>query len=225
MQETEERALDDTGYYEQGSEGWKTQRLGKITASRFSDMMTNGRGSSGSMGLTAYSYMYDLIIERLTGEPQTLPEMKALIWGNDHEPEARAMYCATQACRVAQVGFMCHPENPDVGGSPDGLIDGQEAGLGGVEIKCPFKSRIHLGYIEKGGTPSTYIHQVQGLMWITGRQWWDFVSYDPRMPKGLQLYVYREFADESYHKELEIRSRRFHEQMMIKLSKFMSKAT
>lgn len=216
---------------EQGTEEWRRERLGKITASRFKDMMTNGRGKD-TMGKTAYSYMYDLIAERLTGIPQDEISAKAIQWGNDNEPQARAMYCLRRDVRVEQVGFLVKhgfkPWYTECGGSPDGLIleyekgpDGKPDGhsLGGVEIKCPLSSRIHLGYIEDGVVPSDYYWQVQGLLWVTGRDWWDFVSFDPRMPENLQLFVFREYPDPDAHADLEERVERFLEQIAIKLDK------
>ena len=204
-----------SGAAAQGTEEWKRQRLGKITASRFCDMMTNGRGT-GAMGKTAYSYMYDLIAERLTGEPQDEIISKHLDWGNANEPQARAMYCLISGRRVTQTGFIAM--NDDIGGSPDGLVGDS----GGVEIKCPSSSRIHLGYIEQCKVPNDYFWQVQGLMWVTGREWWDFVSFDPRMPEKYQLFVFREERDDQAIKELEFRAARFIEQMNIKLSKIES---
>jgi putative phage-type endonuclease len=206
---------------EQGTVEWQKLRLGKITASRFKDMMTNGRGKD-TMGQTAYSYMRDLITERLTGQPQDQIDNKALRWGNDNEPQARAMYCILQDVRVEQVGFIQHPAFPDVGCSPDGLVnEGADLGGagGGVEIKCPMNSRIHLSYIEEGGVPKEYHWQVQGSMWVTGRPWWDFVSFDPRMPKHLQLFVHREYADDEALDDLDHRARRFLEQLEVKLKK------
>ena len=200
----------------QGTPQWHELRLGKVTASRFKSMMTNGRGKD-TMGQTAYSYMYDLIVERLTGQQQDKVDAKSLQWGRDHEPEARAMYCVLHGVRVQQVAFVLHPAIGGVGGSPDGLIDGEPSG--GVEIKCPMNSRIHIGYLEFGGVPKDYYWQVQGLMWLTGRSWWDFVSYDQRMPERLRLFVHREQADTDAHEELEERTIRFIEQMEIKLMK------
>lgn len=199
---------------EQGSQEWHEQRLGMVTASRFKDVMTNGRGT-GTMGATAYSYMYDLIAEKLTGVVQDAVDNHAVRWGNDNEPQARAMYAYQTGYSVDKVGFIKHPTIEGVGGSPDGLIGVD----GGVEIKCPKSSRIHFTYMEKGGVPKEYFWQVQGLLWITGREWWDFVSFDPRMPDEFQLFVHRERSDEEAHIDLERRAARFLEQMEVKLKK------
>lgn len=211
--------------HEQGSIEWHNDRLGMVTASRFKEIMTNGRGKD-TMGQTAYSYMYDLVAELLTGQAQDKIDNRAIQWGHDNEPQARAMYSLLRDCRVYQVGFLKSLVFPGVGGSPDGLLDppeeDPEVGPGGVEIKCPMSSRIHLGYLEFGGVPKDYQWQVQGLMWVTGRKWWDFVSFDPRMPSDLQLFVHRELADLDKHDELERRYSRFKEQMDIKFDAIQS---
>jgi putative phage-type endonuclease len=207
----------------QGSQEWHQQRLGMVTASRLKDMMTNGRGKD-TMGATAYSYMWDLIAERITGSPAESFTNDAMDWGNQNEPHARALYCLHRQVSVTKTGFVLHPEIQGVGGSPDGLVTGDKEGDGGVEIKCPFKSRIHLQYVESGGVPSEYQMQVQGLMWITGRSWWDFVSFDPRMPEHLQLYVYRERADKDLHADIEHRAKRFVEQINLKTKRLQGVA-
>jgi hypothetical protein len=59
-----------------------------------------------------------------------------------------------------------------------------------IEIKCPFNSANHLE-TWLSGMPEEHMAQIQGQMWLTDRQWCDFVSFDPRMPADLQLYVQR----------------------------------
>jgi putative phage-type endonuclease len=210
--------------HEQGSPDWYAARLGKVTASRFADVMTNGRGT-GSMGQTAYSYMYDIIAEILTGQVQDKVDVKAMQWGHQTEPHARAMYCFHRNARVIKTGFLVHhdPAFSYCGGSPDGLVEGDEEGPGGVEIKCPLSSRIHLGYLEEGQVPGAYQWQVDGLLWVTGRKWWDFVSFDPRMPEGLQMFCVRQYRNEDACSDLEDRAKRFWEQLQIKLGKIKSR--
>ena len=209
---------------EQNTDEWLKLRLGIPTASVFVKMMASGRGE-GTLGQGAITLMYDLITERITGrqanEMEFLP--KAIQWGNDHEDEARAAYQFAVGTRLKQVGFVikCIEDGIFVGASPDAMASGEDEG--GVEIKCPFNSTNHLKWMEAGGVPDAHFPQVQGLMWVTGRKWWDFVSYDPRMPQGLKLYAYREEADEDYHRELELRAIRFSEQMLIKCAKLQPK--
>jgi hypothetical protein len=112
-----------------------------------------------------------------------------MLWGTEQEAAARAAYEQRTGIEVEETGFVAH----DVlyaGCSPDGLVDWD----GLIEIKCPYNSAVHIETL-LGGMPADHMAQVQGQMWITGRQWCDFVSYDPRMPEPLQLYVQRIHAD------------------------------
>jgi hypothetical protein len=124
--------------------------------------------------------------------------------GTEFEPQARMEYEARTGAMVEQVGFLHHPTIALCGGSPDGLVDED----GGLEIKCPYNSANHLQCFLTG-MPEEHIPQVQGLMWITGRQWWDFVSYDPRMPDHLKLYQSRIERDDEYIATLEKAVREF----------------
>ena len=94
---------------------------------------------------------------------------------------------------VTESGFIQHPEYPFAGCSPDGLI----ASDGGLEMKCPKSSAIHLERFISG-VPDEYMPQVQGCMWVTGRQWWDFVSYDSRMPESHRMLRIRVKRDEEF---------------------------
>jgi len=85
-----------------------------------------------------------------------------------------------------------------VGGSPDGFVGDD----GGVEIKCPFNAANHLA-VFLDGMPEEHIGQIQGSMWISNRQWWDFVSFHPNMPPGLDLYIQRIPRDQAYIDALE----------------------
>jgi len=211
-----------TEHLEQGSWEWKQARLGKYTASNFCRLMTNGRGT-GTMGATCMTYMLDVMAERLTGRAQDEINGKALEWGHMNEPQARAMYCLIHGVRVQQVGFCVHPDFPDVGASPDGLVEGDPIGPGGVEIKCPMNSRIHLGYLEANELPKDYEWQVHGCMYVTGRKWWDFISFDPRMRDGLQLFTHRVLWDEEMMEDLGDRLQRVREQVEIRMAKVLTR--
>lgn len=178
----------------QGSPEWYAARAGKITASRFCDVLAKIKtGESASRR----NYRWELLTERLTGQPVEGYSNKAMEWGTAHEAEAREAYEAETGALVERVGFLIHPDHENVGASPDGLV-GKD---GGCEIKCPFSSVVHVQTL-KGGMPPEHRAQVQGTLWVTGRAWWDFVSYDPRMPEDLRLYVERVKRDEAYIDEL-----------------------
>jgi hypothetical protein len=86
-----------------------------------------------------------------------------------------------------------HPDYPFAGASPDGLIDHD----GCIEMKCPKSSVVHLQRFVDG-LPEEYRPQIQGQLWVTGRQWCDFVSYDPRMPESHRLLKIRVKRDQAY---------------------------
>lgn len=173
----------------QGSAEWLYERVGKVTASRFRDVLAKLK--NGAPAKAREDYLWEIVIERLTGAPTDHFTNAAMLWGIEHEMAARMSYEAQTGAMVEAAGLIPHPEIANVAGSPDGLIGDD----GGVEIKCPFNSAIHLRTV-LDGMPPDHAAQVQGLMWITGRAWWDFVSFDPRLPAGLSLYVQRIERDE-----------------------------
>ena len=107
-------------------------------------------------------------------------------------------YEAATGAMVEEVGFIKHPTLPMVGGSPDGLI-GED---GGWESKSPYNTANHI-YTILEGMPAEHEAQIQGLMWITGRKWWDFQSFDPRLPAPMNRYVQRIDRNDIFIKQLE----------------------
>lgn len=178
----------------QQSEQWFAQRLGKVTGSRFKDVLASIKNGEAA---ARRNYRAQLVLERLTGAREETYTNTAMQWGNDNEPLARVAYEARTGLVVAEVDFI-NRESLQSGVSPDGLVGTD----GGIEIKCPYQSAVHLDTL-KNGMPPEHMAQVQGAMWVTGRQWWDFVSYDPRFPESLQLYVERISRDEIYIGNLE----------------------
>lgn len=200
----------------QGSPGWHEVRLGKITASRFKDVMTNGRGSAPSK--TAESYMIELAIEAVTGKSLPFFENDAMRHGTETEPQARAMYELISGNDVTEVAFIEH--NQFVGVSPDGLV-----GLdGGLEIKCPNTKTQVERYLNGIGLPDDYKWQVHGCIWVAEREWWDFVSFDDRIDTAAQYICTRVYRDEAIIKELSEKVSIFTDnlqEMIVKLSKPM----
>ncbi len=168
---------------EQGSAEWLAQRLGKVTASRVSDMMA--RTKSG-WGASRANYAAQLVAERLTGVSPESFTNGAMQWGTEHEPLARAAYEFRTDATVEQVGFIDHPTVAMSGASPDGLVG--DEGL--VEIKCP-NTATHIDTLLSGTIPDKYVMQMTWQMACTGRQWCDFVSFDPRLPENMSLFVKR----------------------------------
>lgn len=196
---------------EQGSDEWLMLRLGKLTASKFSDVISKGRGKAPSK--TRESYMYQLAAEILTGEPTDFFKNSAMQWGTDCEPAARAAYELKHDIEVIECAFI--ERDKWVGVSPDGLVG--DNGL--LEIKCP-NTVTHLKYFMAGTMPEEYLAQVQGQLWVSGRDWCDFVSYDPRVRTEADYFELRVNRDEEYIKELEAQCSAFVEdlkELLIKL--------
>jgi putative phage-type endonuclease len=168
---------------EQGTDDWFNARLGKVTASRISDVVAKTKsGVSASRG----NYMAQLIVERMTNKPTESYSNTAMQWGTNTEPLARAAYEMATNTMVEEVGFVQHPDDEMCGASPDGLVG--EDGL--IEIKCP-NTATHIETLINGEIDNKYLLQMQWQMACTGRQWCDFVSFDPRMPESLQLKIIR----------------------------------
>lgn len=179
---------------EQRSPEWFAARLGIPSASRFGDIMATTRtGYSASRK----NYAAELATERLTGVKEEGFTTSSMQWGIDNEPVARLQYSLASGNDVEETGFWVH-DDLTVGASPDGLIgeDGQ------VEIKCP-NTATHIETLRKGEVPYQYIWQVQGQMWITGRKWCDFISFDPRLPENAQMMVVTVDRDEAMIERLE----------------------
>jgi len=191
----------------QRSEDWYAARLGKATASRFKDAIATKKQTEkqkkdnlpGDPMQAQLDYLTELVVERLTQAPIQRYTTAAMTWGTEQEPAARAAYERVTGRIVEETGFVCH-DTLMAGCSPDGLVDWD----GLIEIKCPWNTANHIETL-LNGMPADHIPQVQGQMWITGREWCDFVSYDPRMPEALQLHVQRIQRDEAFIADLERR--------------------
>jgi putative phage-type endonuclease len=174
---------------EQGSLEWLNMRLGKVTASKVKDVLTNGKG--GAISKTAETYMMDLLSELLTGQSKPFFENDAMRWGTETEPQARAMYELMNDCEVEQVAFVKHSEF--VGVSPDGMVG--DDGL--IEIKCP-TTTTQLKRALSDSYSSDYKAQIQMQLWVTGRKWCDFVSFDPRLTCSASYLVERVYVDQEF---------------------------
>jgi putative phage-type endonuclease len=168
----------------QGSQEWINSRLGKVTASRIADL--TAKLKSGKPSSSREDYLIETVTERLTGQPLDFFQTKDMQWGVEKEPFARAAYEERFFVEVVQVAMVEHPFIAMAGASPDGLVE--EHGL--IEIKCP-KTKTHVNTLLSGEAPEQYIPQMQWQMACTGRQWCDFVSFDPRLPEHLQMFVKR----------------------------------
>lgn len=174
---------------DQRSDDWFALRAGKFTSSRMSDLMAKTKsGPSASRG----NLISLLAVERLTGTCVETYCNAAMQRGIDLESEARDAYSFETGRAVAEVGYVECTDLPWTSSSPDGLVGDD----GMVEIKVPASMQKHVNALRTGAHAKEYQHQVQHQMLVTGREWNDVVSYDPRFPEGLQLAITRVERDE-----------------------------
>jgi len=186
---------------EQRTQEWFSERLGKVTASSLHKVLTKTKTGYGA---DRGHYMTQLVLERLTNTKAESYTNSSLQWGIDQEPFARAAYEAYRGVLVQEVGFVPHPTIEMAGASPDGLV---EDGL--VEIKCP-ESKTHLEVmLSSNPVDGKYMSQMQWQMACTGRQWCDFVVFDPRFPPKLQIFIHRVYRDDKWLEEAETEVRKF----------------
>lgn len=182
--------------FEQGSEEWLAVR-GKIpTASQFHAVMAKGQGK------TRRTYMLKLIGQRITGQPAESFSNSHTDRGHKLEPEACSMYEFQSGNEVNHVAFILGDN--DAGCSPDGLIG--DDGMLEIKTKLP---HLQIETLIADVLPSEHKAQVQGSLWVSGREWCDFVSYWPKLPP----FIKRVYRDEKYIDELAESVKIFNEEM------------
>ena len=180
---------------EQRSPEWFAARLGKATASSIADIVAKTKSGYST---SRANYAAQLVAERLTGVAAERYSNAAMQHGTETEPQARAAYTFLTDRDVVEVGFIDHPRIPMTGASPDGLV-----GIDGlIEIKCPYTA-THIDTLLSQKVPDKYIIQMSWQMACTGRMWCDYVSFDPRLPADLQLFVKRVQRDDAHIAMLE----------------------
>lgn len=185
----------------QGTPEWFAERLGKVTASRVSDVLAKIKSGEAA---ARSNYRAELVAQRLTGYMEEGFTNAAMQHGNEYEKFARAQYEIKKDVMVDEIGFVSHPVIEWAGASPDGLIG--DDGL--IEIKCP-NTATHIDYLLAGKAPSKYIPQMVWQLACTGRKWCDFVSFDPRMPEEMQLLIVRFDRNDEQIAETETEVRKF----------------
>jgi putative phage-type endonuclease len=196
---------------EQGTPEWFAARLGNVTASRVADVIAKTKSGYSA---SRENYMAQLLCERMTNTVAESYTNAAMQWGTETEPLARAAYESFADVLVDEVGYIAHPTIERAGASPDGLV----GVFGLLEIKCP-NSATHIDTLISEQVPTKYITQMQWQMSCTGRTWADFVSFDPRLPSGLQMFVKRVEFDAEYVAMLKEEVIKFLTELDAKISK------
>lgn len=214
---------------EQRTPAWYSARLGRITGSNMKNVMAIG--AKGQYLAPRDMYKRQLVAERLTGEQadKDIFITDAMKWGIINEGTARTNYKLRTGNKVQEVGFV-QPDEGMLGVSPDGLVN--DDGL--IEIKCLvthnhlyniFRNAMSVFEDEEGNVkdllPKDYRDQVQMQLWITGRDWCDFVGYDSRLPVGLDMFIVRIPRDNNYIELMKMESESFLKEVDQDFSNFL----
>ena len=202
---------------EQRTDEWYQARLGCVTASRTADNLAKTKSGYST---SRANYIADLIVERLTGKPPEGFTSSAMQWGTETEPQARMAYEIITGNQVTETGFVLHPQIEGFGASPDGLVG--EDGL--VEIKCP-NTNTHINTLLDEKIPQKYIVQMHVQMICTQRDWCDFVSFDPRLPVDMQIFIKRVEMDPNLEDEILGEVVKFLEEMDEKIEALKAKVS
>lgn len=161
---------------QQGSDEWHEQRRGIVTASVVGKLLTPTLKVADND--TSRAVIAGLVAERITGETEPSYMSDDMMRGVLHEPIARNRYAEHNGVTVKEVGFLLRDDwGFRIGASPDGLV-GED---GGLEVKCP-RAKTHIRTIVADQVPAHYMAQVQACLLVSGRKWWDFVSFCAGLP-------------------------------------------
>lgn len=180
---------------EQGGPEWLFARIGIPTASQFDRLLTPAQLKHGIGRSATQKYRAEILAEWVMGYPMEFGSSPPTERGTDMEDRARAWYELHSGHDVEQVGMVLRDDRK-VGGSPDGIMT---AARGGLELKVPML-HTHIAYLaDPAELVKAYRGQVQGLLYLTGFDWWDAVSYSPTLPSVVE----RVEPDAEYHAALD----------------------
>ena len=193
---------------EQHSKEWYLARLGVFTGSEVGKLMVAGRTKGEPFGETAKDYIFDKVSERLLREEVTENNelwmeyfnlvsisSKAMDFGTEQEPYARKRYKKITGNRAFECGFYQHPDIPNFGTSPDGIVVQDAKVARAVEIKCPL-GKTYIKYASQvvdGATlkkvNSQYYWQTVSHCMCTGAGVCDFVIYNPFLRPDARIKI------------------------------------
>lgn len=189
---------------DQRSPEWFKARLGKLTGSKASDMLSTIK--SGGEAAGRRNLRVQLVLERITGRSSENGwQSDAMRQGTEREVDACAVYEALTGRILLKSGFLVH-ETLMAGCSLDGHVDDDFTGI--IEVKAPLPA-THLDYLKSGTIPGEYQKQILHNLWITGAQWCDWLSYNPDFPEPLQVKLVRVERDKEAIEEYQDKARAF----------------
>lgn len=189
-----------------GTEAWRAFRRGLVTASRFGDVLsepkTKAAKEAGELSQTARSYLMELVAATITGQDKVGGKSAAMERGIDKEADAIDAYCRERFLFPGDwsEGVILRMEDTLIAATPDAFIETDREGPGILEVKCPDSMR-HLDTFFSRQVPEQYHEQVLGQLEVSGRQWCDFVSFDDRFPKAMQLVIIRVYPSPQFGAE------------------------
>lgn len=193
---------------EQRSQVWRDIRAGRFTASEYHKLFTEPRSKAdkeaGRWSDTSLTYIKTKVAEDLTGQVHVSSSAMPLVYGEEMEAEAKEFYEAQYGEKIDFCGFKTYTQH--AGGSPDGLIG--DTGL--AEIKCPFNSANQVEYLMLRSAMDLYefkpeyFIQIQCNLLFTGREYGNFIAYDPRFKLNRhKMTVIKILKDEQWHEAIQ----------------------
>ena len=179
----------------QGFAEWLQERIGRCTGSRVKDALAVRKDKQPAAPRT--NYLIAVVTERLKGDAVEHFVTQAMEWGIATEKYARAAYEIRTGNEVDRVGISAHATIDDFMASPDGFVGDD----GVVEFKCP-NSTTHVAWMIADAIPEEHRYQLLAELSCSGRQWVDFVSFDPRLPPRMEMFIKR--LERTYEVEVEI---------------------
>lgn len=197
---------------EQNTPAWYAARCGRATGSRAQAVLAKGKGREEAV--TRHNYRIQLVCELLTGKTQEDEFMsRDMRKGKGREPFGRAAHEARSGLIVRETGFLSMTEFM-AGCSLDGDVEDFK---GLVSYKCPLPS-THVTYLKEARLPPEYVAQATHEMWVTGAEFYEFVSFCPALPESLQLFIIRAQRNEFDIAGYELELRRFLAEVNIELA-------
>ena len=162
---------------------WHEQRVGRLTASVFHTACH-----------IRIERPPDSFVKKIcTSSFQRDVKAPSLMWGREHEADAKKMYCEIMRTshshhRVEECGLVIHEQLPFLAASPDGIIVDDCCGKGVLECKCPYTCRDltikDVPYLYRDNDNQLcvdeshpYYYQIQGQMHVCGFLYADLVVW------------------------------------------------